>query len=148
VGRHRQLEALAIVVSGPADVGQQAEVFAVLDAEALGRCEVPAPAEGDPKILDAVEVMADQFVEAVALVAADRRGDAGPWCPPSGQGTEEPPPIMAVDLPSSRSALGESVAHRRMLLRCQAPGRLQRRRGHYVLVIGDVSSTVATKRAD
>src|SRR5260221_9544268 len=45
--------------------------------------------------------------------------------------------------PSSQSALGESVAHRRLFLRCQAPGRLQRRRGH--LCLGSVA-TVALLR--
>src|SRR5260221_3892325 len=45
--------------------------------------------------------------------------------------------------PSSQSALGESVAHRGLFLRCQAAGRLQRRRGH--LCLGSVA-TVALLR--
>jgi hypothetical protein len=49
VGRHSQLEALAIVIGGPVDVGQQAEVFAKLVTEPLGDGAFPASGERDPK---------------------------------------------------------------------------------------------------
>jgi hypothetical protein len=50
-----------------ADVGQQPEVFAELQGKALRGGVVPASAECDPEVFDAVEVVTDQFVEAVAL---------------------------------------------------------------------------------
>ena len=81
MGRHRQLERLAVVLRLPADVGQQAEVFAELDAEPLGRGEVPVLLQRDPDVADRAEVVADQLVETVALIAVDRGGDAGHGAP-------------------------------------------------------------------
>jgi hypothetical protein len=77
VGRHRQLECLAAVLRLPADVCQQAEVFAELDAEPLGGGEVLVFLQCDPDVADRAEVITDQLVETVSLVAVDRRGDAG-----------------------------------------------------------------------
>jgi hypothetical protein len=41
----------------------------------LGLGEVAGPLQGDPEVLDAAEVIADQFVEPFALVAVDGRGE-------------------------------------------------------------------------
>jgi len=46
--RHGQLEALAIIVCGPADVRQQAEVFSELQGEALSGGVAPASPERNP----------------------------------------------------------------------------------------------------
>jgi hypothetical protein len=62
VGRHRQLECLAVVLRLPADVSQQAEVFAELDAESLGRGEVSVLLQRDPDVADPAEVVADQLI--------------------------------------------------------------------------------------
>jgi hypothetical protein len=83
VDRHRQLEALALVLLAPADISQQAEVFGELQAQLLGFGEVLSSLQGDPEVLDAAEVVADQFVEPFALVAGDGRGD-GHGAPPLG----------------------------------------------------------------
>jgi hypothetical protein len=81
VRRDRQLELGAVFVGPPADGGQQAEIFAELDAEPLGGGVIPAASECDPEVLDAVEVVADQLVDAVALGLGDR-GCRGHGAPP------------------------------------------------------------------
>ena len=77
VHRHRQIERLALVVRVPADILQQAEVFGELQAQLLGLGEVSGPLQRDPEVLDAAEVIADQFVEPGALVALDGDGRLG-----------------------------------------------------------------------
>lgn len=88
VGRHREVEGVAVVLAAPADVLQQAEVFSELDAEAFGGGEVLGLLQGDPDVAHGAEVVADQLVEAVALVPVDLGGGAGAWCPPSGRAPE------------------------------------------------------------
>jgi hypothetical protein len=73
VDRHGQLERLALVALGPADVLQEAEVFGELQAQALGLGEILGALQRDEEVLDAAEVIADQFVEPVTLVAVDGR---------------------------------------------------------------------------
>jgi hypothetical protein len=75
----------------PADVLQQPEVFGELQPQLLGADEVLGPLQSDPEVLDAGEVVADQFVEPFALVAIDGRGDGGHGAPPLDRGTEDEP---------------------------------------------------------
>jgi hypothetical protein len=77
VGRYGQVEGGSVIAAVPADVLQQAEVFAELDAEAFGGGEVLGLLQGDPEIAHGAEVIADQLVEAVSLVAVDLAGGAG-----------------------------------------------------------------------
>jgi hypothetical protein len=77
MGWHGQLDAIAAVVLSPAEVLKQAEVFAELLAKALGGGVVLVLLQRDPDVADAAEVIADQFVEAVAMVLGDRADGAG-----------------------------------------------------------------------
>lgn|GEM_PF-4729499 len=52
MGRHGQLDLLPAVLLGPAEVLQQAEVFAELQAEALGRDEVLVSLQRVPEVTD------------------------------------------------------------------------------------------------
>jgi hypothetical protein len=117
----------------PADVGQQAEVFAELDPELLGFGEVLLLLQCVPKIAHRAEVIADQLVEPVALVAVDRRGDFGHGAPPSGRGTEEPPFSRAADLPEQPKCSGRIGRASKDVSSVPGPGAFERRRGRYVL---------------
>jgi hypothetical protein len=86
VWRHGQLELIADLLRLPADVVEQAEVFAELQAEALGGGEVLVLLQRDPDVADPAEVVADQLVEPCALLLVDR--GRGHGAPPLGQGTE------------------------------------------------------------
>src|SRR6185295_10408986 len=67
--------------------------------------------------------------------------------PSSRSGTEEPL-RAAVDLPERRSALGESVAHRRVVLRCRAPGRSTAAGAIYVLASATVAPSARRNQVD
>jgi hypothetical protein len=54
----------------------------------LRRDEVLVSLQRVPEVAYGAEVVADKLIEPVALVAVDRRGDAGHGAPPLGQGTE------------------------------------------------------------
>ncbi len=67
---------------------RQAEVPAELEAKALGCGEVPTSPKRGPEVVDAVEVVADQLVDAGALIAVDRDRGVGHGAPPLGRSTE------------------------------------------------------------
>src|SRR6185295_1026538 len=129
VRRHREVEGVAVVLAAPADVLQQAEVFAELDAEAFGGGEVLSLLQGDPEVAHGAEVVADQLVEAVSLVAVDRAGGAGHGALPSGEGTGELPVMPpCVGMASTVSLASKALSS------VPGPGAFHRRRGHlYVL---------------
>jgi len=83
VDRHRQIEALAALLPGPADVRQQAEVFAELVGELLGLGVVLGLLQRVPKVAYGAEVVADELVEPVALLAVDRDRGGVHWRPSS-----------------------------------------------------------------
>ena len=78
---HGQLERLALVALGPTDVLQEPEVFGELHPQLLGPGEVLGALQRDEEVLDAAEVIADQFVKPFALVAVDGRNGAGHGAP-------------------------------------------------------------------
>jgi hypothetical protein len=72
VRRHGQHVGLTRLVLAPADVLQEPEVFGELLSHSLDGGEVLGPLQRHPEVLDAAEVVADQLVQAVALLAVDR----------------------------------------------------------------------------
>lgn len=104
VGGHGQLERLALVALGPADVPQEAEVFGELQAQALGLGEVLGALQRYEEVLDAAEVVADQLIEPFALLAVNGRHGAGHGAPPLDRGTEDEP------APRSRTAYVGTVS--------------------------------------
>jgi hypothetical protein len=75
--QHGQIEHLALVALGPADVLQEPEVFAELQTQSLGLGEVLGPLQRYEEVLEAAEVIADQLIEPLALVAVDGRDGVG-----------------------------------------------------------------------
>src|SRR6187549_571573 len=122
--RHRQVERLALVLRPPADVLQEAEVFGELHRQLLGLGEVFGALQGDKEVLDAAEVVADQFVEPFSLVPVDGRGRGGHSAPPLDRGTEDEPATR------SRAAyVGTVSLASKARTSVPGPGAFQRRRG-------------------
>ena len=114
----------------PAEVFEQAEVFAELDPQPLGLCEVLL-LDCDPEVAYSAEVIEDELVERVPALAIDRRGGFARHGVPFRSRAPKGSPGM----PSgSRWGRVPSLLHRRRCLRCRAPGRLQRRQGRYLVL--------------
>lgn len=91
--RHERVQAIALALEGlsfvlgiPAKVVEHADVFAVLEPEALG-CRVVTGAELQIDVADSADVLGDQAVQRLALLAADGDGGGGRRAP-FGRGTE------------------------------------------------------------
>lgn len=143
---HRQLDAVAVVVLGPAEVLEEAEVFAELDAEAFGGGVVLLALHRYEDVAEGGEVVAHLVVERVAFLAGDldRLSGHGAFL---SVGHRSRLGSVAVDLPQTHNALGESVAHRRLSLRRQAPGRSTAAGAIYVFGVGGGSSVAAEVKA-
>jgi hypothetical protein len=74
---------------------QEPEVFGELQAQSLRLGEVLGALQRDKEVLDAAEVVADQFVEPFALLAVDGRDGAGHDAPPLDRGTEDEPATLS-----------------------------------------------------
>jgi hypothetical protein len=85
VSGHRQLDALAPVVLAPAEVLEKPKVFGELRTEPLGFDKVLLALEEVEQIAYGAEVVADQLVEPLALVAVDRDRGLGHGAPPLGR---------------------------------------------------------------
>lgn len=89
--RHRQLDALARIALAPAKILKKAEIFGELDAKPLRFHEVFVALQGIEEIAYGAKVIADQFVQPLALVAGNGDRGGGHGAPPLGRAPKPVP---------------------------------------------------------
>src|SRR6478609_6804972 len=117
VRRDRQVDVRWAVLRLPADVFEQAEVFADLDPQALGLNEVLL-LDRDPEVAYSAEVVENELVERVPTLPVDRRGGFARHGVPFRSGRRREAQD-AVRLPPGAGTVSSAS---KLVLRCRGPG--------------------------